>query len=514
MKQQPITYVVAIALCAVLSFSSPVWAADTPELVNYQGVLRDSSGEPLTGFYGMVFSFFGSPTLGSNIYREEHLLLGTGRVQVTDGLFTVALGSGDIYDGVTPGVYTNLKDVFADHTDLWLQIEIDTGVDFEELSPRIKVEAAPYALNAQMAQDAENAINAVNAQTAVSAQTAVTADSAQDATTLQGSSPSSFIAAAGDVMTGNLTPSATGLDLGGTSNRWSLFGFDADFSGTVAIRNQLLNPVGNEVLINDDLKVNGGRVTSDASLDFSKYCLTSDTTLCIGMVGGVTYGGLNGQAMSFTMNQDNNRGFIWRDSNDGFGLGAMSLTTDGHLTVAQRVDAPIYYDGQNTAYYLDPGNSNVSARFAGDIDVGYFGTTDDDFVYFDQRAEHFKWDDATTRFEASDTLQITSNLVAGTTSNVAYNTFGGNAPASGVVTNSLDLNVSSDLEVGGGAYFSGFAYMEGNPSSTEKDQSLYFYDGGSRTGNYLRWDDSNPGTCALLNSNLSGGVFLSNIKSA
>ncbi len=58
---------------------------------------------------------------------------------------------------------------------------------------------------------------------------------------------------------------------------------------------------------------------------------TSDYTM--GMNNSMTYGYLNDYAMTFTMNADSDRGFIWRDANDAKSDGAMSLTTDGRLTV-------------------------------------------------------------------------------------------------------------------------------------------------------------------------------------
>ena len=48
------TLVAAFAAFGLGAFAQ----ATPPELVNYQGVLRDASGAPLTGSYAMTFRFY------------------------------------------------------------------------------------------------------------------------------------------------------------------------------------------------------------------------------------------------------------------------------------------------------------------------------------------------------------------------------------------------------------------------------------------------------------------------
>ena len=60
----------------------------------------------------------------------------------------------------------------------------------------------------------------------------------------------------------------------------------------------------------------------------------SSSTYMIGMESSKTYGGLNDYAMTFTMNNDADRGFLWRSDTHTAAQGAMSLTTGGKLTVA------------------------------------------------------------------------------------------------------------------------------------------------------------------------------------
>jgi len=69
-----------------------------------------------------------------------------------------------------------------------------------------------------------------------------------------------------------------------------------------------------------------------------KLGVWSDNTYGIGMQTGYTFGGLNNDyAMTFQMNNDNDRGFWWGDSTHTNAQGAMALTTNGLLTVASGI---------------------------------------------------------------------------------------------------------------------------------------------------------------------------------
>jgi len=77
----------------------------------------------------------------------------------------------------------------------------------------------------------------------------------------------------------------------------------------------------------------------------------------IGMQSGITYGHLNDWGMTFQFNNDNDRGFWWGDDGHSQAQGAMSLTTNGRLTVATSISVgqgesitsaathPLYVDG-------------------------------------------------------------------------------------------------------------------------------------------------------------------------
>jgi len=76
----------------------------------------------------------------------------------------------------------------------------------------------------------------------------------------------------------------------------------------------------------------------NTSSSFQKLSVYGDGgTYGIGMVAGITYGALNDWAMTFRFNSESDRGFWWGDVSHSTAQGAMSLTTNGYLTVARRV---------------------------------------------------------------------------------------------------------------------------------------------------------------------------------
>jgi predicted regulator of Ras-like GTPase activity (Roadblock/LC7/MglB family) len=124
----------------LLLVATAAWSAAPPESINYQGVLRDASDDPLDGDFDMVFRFWDAETGGLILLTDSHEAAETGAVTVTGGLFNVRLGGG----ALTAGVYSTLAEVFADESDVWLQIQVGT----EMLNPRVRIVSAGYALNA------------------------------------------------------------------------------------------------------------------------------------------------------------------------------------------------------------------------------------------------------------------------------------------------------------------------------------------------------------------------------
>ncbi|HET8945748.1 MAG TPA: hypothetical protein VFQ07_02095, partial [Candidatus Polarisedimenticolia bacterium] len=136
--------VALMALGVALAALIPVPAAVPVAQVNYQGVLRNASGQPLDGDYSMIFRFFSAAAGGDEILVDDWSQGVGGPVQVAKGLFNVALGAGFPTDGSGPGTYTTLAQVFRDYGAVWLEVQVGA----EKLAPRTLVLSAPAALNA------------------------------------------------------------------------------------------------------------------------------------------------------------------------------------------------------------------------------------------------------------------------------------------------------------------------------------------------------------------------------
>jgi hypothetical protein len=136
------------AAFAFIAAVSTVLAADPPTTVNYQGVLRDALDKPRAGTFDMVFRFYDALSAGNEILVDSHTGGGGNAVIVSGGVFNVQLGGGTLTDGSGAGTYAALDQVFRDFGAVYLQITV--GV--ENLSPRIRVQSAAYALNASNLQ--------------------------------------------------------------------------------------------------------------------------------------------------------------------------------------------------------------------------------------------------------------------------------------------------------------------------------------------------------------------------
>ncbi len=132
------------ALAALATLAAPPSAADVPGVVNYQGVLRDASDVPLDGPFDMVFRLFSAETGGHEILVDRHRATTGQAVAVSGGLFNADIGGGEVVDGGGPGYYVRLSEVFRSYDEVWLGIQIGS----ELLSPRVRILAAAYAMNA------------------------------------------------------------------------------------------------------------------------------------------------------------------------------------------------------------------------------------------------------------------------------------------------------------------------------------------------------------------------------
>lgn len=123
------------AICA--SDIHRVYAETVPQLVRYQGVLKEAGVPVADGQHDVVFRIYDSATGGTVLWTGTHTVDNGNPVQTVDGIFSVLLGSGDGND-LPDDLFTNSQ------TYLGVTVGSDT-----EMVPRQQTGAAPYALNAK-----------------------------------------------------------------------------------------------------------------------------------------------------------------------------------------------------------------------------------------------------------------------------------------------------------------------------------------------------------------------------
>ena len=190
---------------------------------NYQGKLAEA-GAPANGFYQFQFKVFGAATGGDELADAQTVV-----VNVQNGMFTTRLDFG-------AGVYSL-------GFDLWLQIGVrpnDCPDDYTVLTPRQRLNSAPFAVQARNAKSADNAkaadsLSAGCNECITDAQVASvdgskitgTVSSATNATTA--TNVSGIVA-----ITNGGTGSSTKNFIDTTSNQTGIGG-DKEFTGTVRV---------------------------------------------------------------------------------------------------------------------------------------------------------------------------------------------------------------------------------------------------------------------------------------
>ncbi|MFA7330704.1 MAG: hypothetical protein WC326_06480 [Candidatus Delongbacteria bacterium] len=130
-----------VSLGVVLSLALLAGAAraqTAPHLINFQGLLSDSLGQPLPdgAVVDLLFAFYGEEGGGTpylSVFQEDVVTAG--------GRFAVLIGSGTI----TPGTEANLADLFQKHSEVWLGMRVDGD---SEMAPRTRIGSVPYAVKA------------------------------------------------------------------------------------------------------------------------------------------------------------------------------------------------------------------------------------------------------------------------------------------------------------------------------------------------------------------------------
>jgi trimeric autotransporter adhesin len=103
-------------------------SGNVPHLLDFQGRLHDSGGEPVNGEVFITFSLYDVGSGGTALWSELRA------VQVTDGLFQVKLGEVAALD---PGLFTGAS--------RWLGVKVGSDA---EMSPRTRISSVGYAMQA------------------------------------------------------------------------------------------------------------------------------------------------------------------------------------------------------------------------------------------------------------------------------------------------------------------------------------------------------------------------------
>ncbi len=134
---KPIVIALAgLAICGLLA----VAGAGVPRLVNYQGILTDSVGDPIDGTHKLTFKIYPDTSgMAVALWTEVHPV-----VDVDQGLFNVILGS---VSGLPESIFVDAE--------RWLGIAVDLD---PEMAPRMRITSVPWAYRAAVAETAHVAV--------------------------------------------------------------------------------------------------------------------------------------------------------------------------------------------------------------------------------------------------------------------------------------------------------------------------------------------------------------------
>ena len=106
-------------------------SATSNNIINYQGYLADSDGNPVNGNIDMIFRIYNTATGGTPLWEETWS--GNNTVAVANGVFSISLGS----------INTTLVPIVQRQSNLYLGVTTGSS----EITPRSQLGAAPYVIN-------------------------------------------------------------------------------------------------------------------------------------------------------------------------------------------------------------------------------------------------------------------------------------------------------------------------------------------------------------------------------
>jgi hypothetical protein len=130
-----------VFICCIV-ITAHAGETSVPPLINYQGMLTDADGRPMSGTKKLEFNIYDSAGSGTKIWGPQIF----NAVPLISGKFNVILGTTD-----TAG--RSVAEAFGSK-DRYLGIKVDSGA---ELVPRQQILSAPFAIQSEHANLASQA---------------------------------------------------------------------------------------------------------------------------------------------------------------------------------------------------------------------------------------------------------------------------------------------------------------------------------------------------------------------
>jgi hypothetical protein len=204
-----------LVIIASMLFVFSLATADIPRLINYQGMLTDDSGNPLSGPHNLTFMIYDDTTGGNLEWSEVQ-----NGVQVDNGLFNITLGRVTLLDLTFDEQY-------------WLEVQVGDS----DTMPRLKFTSVGYAYRASVADSA--VVAGSSGETGggwVDDGTVVRLESGTDSVGIGTASPVSKLDVGGDINTSSSYKILGGKVLSTTGD--NLFvGYGAGYSNTTGANN-------------------------------------------------------------------------------------------------------------------------------------------------------------------------------------------------------------------------------------------------------------------------------------
>ncbi|MBI2870457.1 MAG: hypothetical protein HYY14_01975 [Candidatus Omnitrophica bacterium] len=431
-----LVFFVFTVVCLVVTPLERAESAGVPDTLTYQGKLLDSSGNPVTATKSITFAFYTASSGGSALYSESK------NISVTSGIFNRVIGDGS--GTVTAGTVLSALD--------WDQTYyLEITVDGTTLSPRQQLTPVGYAFNAD------------------------TVDAIEGASLLRSDTSDSFTSGTLTISSGAILSvsgsftSASAIAVGGIGQRaYSAISSAATSAGQSEVAS------ADDLFIRGDLEVDGTifgtfsgtLIAVDADtlddLDSTQF-LRADVTDTYGSPGTTLTVAAGAQVdVNGTIDlTDATQIGIRATTLDGFGTGDFlrATTSDTFETGTLTLDSDTIFDVDGTAHF--------------DLMVGIGDATPD------------------SQLEVVGSFLVSSNVMAGGVSGVAYNAFSDSGTASqSVIGSDDDVYIEGSLEVSG-TVFGDNVTSGSDPGHTHTSGSVSGDIDGSGTTNRLgKFSDS------------------------